>query len=118
MNEAKIDFHSLIVENLLSNRGFAQKMFSPLALIGADIIVTKKVWQWARLVRVKQSSGGVILIKGTVVCNIDKKRVLFYCLKRKVYPPLLIFPILKQSNMHIIVVVFYWYIFLSRIISV
>ena len=38
MKEAKIDFDSLEVRNSLSNRGPAEFFFSPLALIGNEII--------------------------------------------------------------------------------
>ena len=38
MKEGKIDFDPLIVGYLFLNRGHAQIIFSPLALIGAEII--------------------------------------------------------------------------------
>ena len=66
MKEAKIDFDSLKVVNSLSNRGLAQKRFSPLGLIGTEIIgggsVERpphhqpiKVRQGARLLRVNNT---------------------------------------------------------------
>ena len=53
MKEAKIDFDLLKVGNSLSNRGLAEIFFSPLALIGNEIMnpPTQK-----KLLRVKEFS--------------------------------------------------------------